>query len=70
MSAGIGCTNGNIGNTGSELRNTQVMAPSTAASWRRPPPSHIHARWMVSATRTPTSSAPSQDYLFPLYMWV
>ena len=24
--------------------------------------------WMVSATRTPTSSAPSQDYLFPLYM--
>ena len=36
----------------------------------RPPPSHIDAGWMVSATRTPTSSAPSQDYLFPLYMWV
>ena len=36
----------------------------------RPPPSHIHAGWMVSATRTPTSSAPSQDYLFPLYMRV
>ncbi len=34
----------------------------------RPPPSHVHAGWMVSATRTPTSSAPSQDYLFPLYM--
>ena len=34
----------------------------------RPPPSHIHAGWMVSATRTPTSSAPSQDYLFPLYL--
>ncbi len=34
----------------------------------RPPPSHIHAGWMVSATRTPTCSAPSQDYLFPLYM--
>jgi hypothetical protein len=34
----------------------------------RPPPSHIHAGWMVSATRTPTSSAPSQDCLFPLYM--
>jgi hypothetical protein len=34
----------------------------------RPPPSHIHAGWMVSATRTPTSSAPLQDYLFPLYM--
>ena len=33
----------------------------------RPPPSHIHAGWMVSATRTPTSSAPSQDSLFPLY---
>jgi hypothetical protein len=31
----------------------------------RPPPSHIHAGWMVSATRTPTSSAPSQDSLFP-----
>ena len=31
----------------------------------RPPPSHIHAGWMVSATRTLTSSAPSQDYLFP-----
>ena len=30
----------------------------------RPPPSHIHAGWMVSATRTPTSSAPShaRDY--------
>ena len=34
----------------------------------RPPPSHVHAGWMVSATKTPTSSAPSQDYLFPLYM--
>ncbi len=34
----------------------------------RPPPSHIHAGWMVSATRMPTCSAPSQDYLFPLYM--
>jgi hypothetical protein len=33
-----------------------------------PPPSHIHAGRMVSATRTPTSSAPSQDCLFPLYM--
>ncbi len=33
-----------------------------------PPPSHTHAGWMVSATRTPTSSAPSQDYLSPLYM--
>jgi len=30
----------------------------------RHPPSHIHAGWMVSATRTPTCSAPSQDYLF------
>jgi hypothetical protein len=27
----------------------------------RPPPSHMHAGWMVSATKTPTSSAPSQD---------
>ena len=34
----------------------------------RPPPSHMHGGWMVSATRTPTSSAPSQDYLFPRYM--
>jgi hypothetical protein len=34
----------------------------------RPPPSNIHAGWMVSATKTPTSSAPSQDSLFPLYM--
>jgi hypothetical protein len=32
-----------------------------------PPPSHIHAGWMVSATKTPTSSAPSQDSLCPLY---
>jgi hypothetical protein len=31
------------------------------------PHTHIHAGWMVSATKTPTSSAPSQDYLFPLY---
>jgi hypothetical protein len=31
-------------------------------------PHTLHAGWMVSATRTPTSSAPSQDYLFPLYM--
>ena len=30
----------------------------------RPPPSHIHAGWMVSATKTPTSSAPSQDCPF------
>ena len=32
--------------------------------WRarlpRPPPSHMHAGWMVSATKTPTSSATSQ----------
>jgi hypothetical protein len=34
----------------------------------RPPPSHIHAGWIVSATKKPTSSAPYQDYLFPLYM--
>ena len=27
----------------------------------RPLPSHMHAGWMVSATKTPTSSAPSQD---------
>jgi hypothetical protein len=26
-----------------------------------PPPSHMHAGWMVSATKTPTTSAPSQD---------
>jgi hypothetical protein len=30
----------------------------------RPPPSHMHAGWMVSATKTPTSSAPSQDSPF------
>jgi hypothetical protein len=29
-----------------------------------PPPSHMHAGWMVSATKTPTSSAPSQDRPF------
>ena len=34
----------------------------------RPPPSRIHAGWMVSATKMPTSVAPSQDSLFPLYM--
>jgi len=34
----------------------------------RPPPSHIDAGWMISATKTPTSSAPSQEYLFPLHM--
>ena len=28
----------------------------------RPPPSHMHAGWMVSATKTPTSSAPSQRF--------
>jgi hypothetical protein len=28
----------------------------------------MHAGWMVSATKTPTSSAPSQDSLFPLYI--
>ena len=33
----------------------------------RLPPSHVHAGWMVSATRTPTSSAPSQNSLFPLH---
>jgi hypothetical protein len=27
----------------------------------RPPPSHMHAGWMVSATKTPTRSAPSQS---------
>ena len=31
----------------------------------RPPPSHMHAEWMVSATKTPTSSTPSQDCSFP-----
>ena len=36
----------------------------------RPPPSHMHAGWMVYATKTPTSSAPSQDSLFPLYVGV
>jgi hypothetical protein len=30
----------------------------------RPPPSHMHAGWMVSATKTPTSSATSQDSPF------
>jgi hypothetical protein len=30
----------------------------------RPPPSPMHAGWMVSATKTPTSSAPSQDRPF------
>jgi len=30
----------------------------------RPPPSHMHAGWMVSATKTPTSSATSQDRPF------
>jgi hypothetical protein len=30
----------------------------------RHPPSHMHAGWMVSATNTPTSSAPSQDRPF------
>ena len=30
----------------------------------RPPPSHMHAGWMVSATKTPTSSAPSQGRPF------
>ena len=30
----------------------------------RPPPSHMHAGWMVSATKTPTTLAPSQDSPF------
>jgi hypothetical protein len=34
----------------------------------RPPPSHMHAGWMVSATKTPASSATSQDSPFQLYM--
>jgi hypothetical protein len=29
----------------------------------RPPPSHMHSGWMVPATKTPTSSATSQDWL-------
>jgi len=47
-------------------RHFQVARPP--ASPPCPPPSHIHAGWMVSATTTPTSWAPSQDQLFPLYM--
>jgi hypothetical protein len=30
----------------------------------RPPPSHMHAGWMVSATKKQTSSTPSQDRPF------
>ena len=53
---------------GGIFRSNGASASLPSASSRTPPPLHIHAGWMVSTTKTPTSSDPSQDSLFLLYM--